>query len=113
RVPRPRPAVGEGGDDGAHPRRARRHAGKLIVYRRTDMTADARSLEKTPGYFAERDRVAPERLATVEGVKMLGQVDVRKLMVGEDILLLHVFRKKGLVDPRHRHDDHETVAYLI
>ena len=44
---------------------------------------------------------------------MLGQVDVRKLLVGEDILLLHVFRKKGLVDPRHRHDDHETVAYLI
>ena len=77
------------------------------------MSADPRALEKTPGYFAERDRVEPERLAAVEGVKMLGQVDVRKLLVGEDILLLHVFRKKGLVDPRHRHDDHETVAYLI
>lgn len=75
--------------------------------------SDARRLEKTAEFFSVRDRIAPERLATVEGVKMLGQVDVRKLMVGEDILLLHVFRKKGLVDPKHRHDDHETVAYLI
>ena len=75
--------------------------------------SEARRLEKSADFFAVRDQVAPERLATVEGVKMLGQVDVRKLMVGEDILLLHVFRKKGLVDPKHRHDDHETVAYLI
>ena len=74
---------------------------------------DPRHLQKSEGYFAVRSEVAPERLATVEGVKMLGQVDVRKLMVGDDILLLHVFRKKGLVDPKHRHDDHETVAYLI
>ena len=75
--------------------------------------SEARRLQKSAGFFAVRDQVAPERLATVEGVKMLGRVDVRKLMVGEDILLLHVFRKKGLVDPKHRHDDHETVAYLI
>ncbi len=75
--------------------------------------SEARRLEKSADFFAVRDQVAPERLATVEGVKMLGQVDVRKLMVGEDILLLHVFRKKGLVDPKHKHDDHETIAYLI
>ena len=72
-----------------------------------------RELAPSEGYFAVRDAVAPERLATVEGVKMLGQVDVRKLMVGREILLLHVTRKKGLIDPKHRHDDHETIAYLI
>lgn len=72
-----------------------------------------RTLEKTSGYFTVRDQVEPERLAEVEGVKMLGQVDVRKLMVGDEILLLHVHRKKGLVDPKHKHDDHETIAYLI
>jgi len=77
------------------------------------MSANPRSLKKDEKYFAERDKVAPERLATVEGVKMLGQVDVRKLMVGDEILLLHVSRKKGLIDPKHKHDDHETVAYLI
>jgi len=77
------------------------------------MSANPRSLKKDEKYFAVRDQVAPERLATVEGVKMLGQVDVRKLMVGDEILLLHVTRKKGLIDPKHKHDDHETIAYLI
>ena len=77
------------------------------------MTADARLLQPDDRFFAVRDQTAPERLATVEGVKMLGQVDVRKLLVGREILLLHVYRKKGLVDPKHRHDDHETIAYLI
>ena len=61
------------------------------------MSANPRSLKKDEKYFAERDKVAPERLATVEGVKMLGQVDVRKLMVGDEILLLHVFRKSHLM----------------
>jgi quercetin dioxygenase-like cupin family protein len=77
------------------------------------VTSDTRTLQPDEGYFAVRDKIAPERLATVEGVKMMGQVDVRKLMVGKDLLLLHVYRKKGLIDPKHRHDDHETVAYLI
>lgn len=75
--------------------------------------SDNRSLTPSISNFATIGATLPERLATVEGVKMLGQVDVRKLLVGNDILLLHVFRKKGLVDPKHKHDDHETVAYLI
>ena len=36
-----------------------------------------------------------------------------KLMVGEEILLLHVQRKKGLIDPVHKHMDHESMGYLI
>ena len=28
-------------------------------------------------------------------------------------LMLHVLREKGLIDPVHKHMDHETVAYLI
>lgn len=72
-----------------------------------------RHLKPDTKYFATIEETAPERLATVEGVKMLGQVDVRKLLVGNDILFLHVYRKKGLIDPKHKHDDHETIAYLI
>lgn len=77
------------------------------------MVAPDRSLAKDTKVFATCADTPPERLATVEGVKMLGQVDVRKLLVGDHILMLHVHRKKGLVDPVHRHDDHETIAYLI
>lgn len=75
--------------------------------------ADPRYLPPTKGFFSTRDAIAPERLAAVEGVKPRGRVDVRRLMVGEDILMLHVFREKGLIDPVHKHDDHETVAHLI
>ncbi|MES1980433.1 MAG: cupin domain-containing protein [Pseudomonadota bacterium] len=72
-----------------------------------------RYLPPTAGFFSVRDDIAPERLASIEGVKPQGHVEVRRLMVGEDILMLHAFRKKGLVDTLHVHDDHETVAYLI
>ena len=77
------------------------------------MTADPRYIAPTQGYFTTRDAIAPERLAAVEGVKPKGVVEVRRVMVGNEILMLHVFREKGLVDPVHKHLDHETVAYLI
>jgi quercetin dioxygenase-like cupin family protein len=77
------------------------------------MTADPRYIAPTQGYFSTRDAIAPERLAAVEGVKPKGVVEVRRVMVGQEILMLHVFREKGLIDPVHKHLDHETVAYLI
>jgi quercetin dioxygenase-like cupin family protein len=72
-----------------------------------------RMLAKTLGFFARRDDIQAERLDTVEGVKEQGHVEVRKLLVGDEILLLHVFRKKGLIDPIHKHMDHESMGYLI
>jgi quercetin dioxygenase-like cupin family protein len=72
-----------------------------------------RTLAKTLGFFARRDDIQAERLDTVEGVKEQGHVEVRKLLVGDEILLLHVFRKKGLIDPVHKHMDHESMGYLI
>ncbi len=72
-----------------------------------------RSLPPTEGFFTVRDDVPIERLAAVEGIKPKGRVEVRRIMVGSEILMLHVFREKGLVDPVHKHMDHETVAYLI
>ncbi len=72
-----------------------------------------RSLPLSEGFFSTRDAIAPERLDEIEGVKPLGFVEVRRLMVGKEILMLHVYREKGLVDKLHKHDDHETVAYLL
>ncbi|MBP6854101.1 MAG: cupin domain-containing protein [Rhodoferax sp.] len=77
------------------------------------MTADPRAIAPTLGFFTTRDTIAPERLASVEGIKPKGKVEVRRVMVGNEILMLHVLREKGLIDPLHQHDDHETVAYLI
>jgi len=77
------------------------------------MNTDSRYMLPSEGFFSVRDQIEPERLASVEGVKPKGRVDVRRLMVGKDILMLHVWREKGLIDPVHKHMDHETVAYLI
>jgi quercetin dioxygenase-like cupin family protein len=74
---------------------------------------DPRYLEPTASLFTRLADIAPERLGAVEGVQPKGKVVVRRAMVGEDILMLHVWREKGLIDPVHQHDDHETVAYLI
>ena len=75
--------------------------------------ADPRYIAPTEGFFTTLEGLVPERLAAVEGVKPKGRVEVRRAMVGEDILMLHVFREKGLIDPVHKHDDHETVSHLI
>lgn len=77
------------------------------------MTADPRFLEPTEGFFTTLMDISPERLASVEGIKPKGRVEVRRAMVGNEIVMLHVLREKGLIDPVHKHLDHETVAYLI
>lgn len=74
---------------------------------------DARHIPPTASWFTTLAEIPVERLAAVEGVRPKGRVEVRRAMVGEDILMLHVWREKGLIDPVHKHDDHETVAYLI
>jgi quercetin dioxygenase-like cupin family protein len=93
----------------------RRHAPPIdgIKPEESSVTAPERILAKSASFFSTRDAIAPERIATVEGVKEMGHVEVRKLLVGDEILLLHVFRKKGLVDPVHKHLDHESMGYLI
>ncbi len=73
----------------------------------------ARALAKSLSYFSRRDDLPAEQIAAVEGVMENGHVEVRKLMVGDEILLLHVMRKKGLIDPVHKHLDHESMGYLI
>ena len=34
-------------------------------------------------------------------------------MVGNNVLLMEAHREKGLVDPEHAHDDHESICYLV
>lgn len=73
----------------------------------------SRVIEKTTYNYTHATDVKPERLASVEGKEPQGEVTVKVLQSGDDILMLEVFRAKGLIDPMHRHDDHETTGYLI
>ncbi len=72
-----------------------------------------RRLEPTDRTFASSADIAPETITAVEGVREQGHLVVKKLLVGEEILMLEVFRGKGLIDPVHKHMDHESMGYLI
>lgn len=77
------------------------------------MTTDDRHLDKTDRLFVRSADIAPENITSVEGVLEQGHLEVRKMMVGDEILLLEVQRGKGLIDPVHKHMDHESMGYLI
>lgn len=74
---------------------------------------DERKLALTNYFHVNSSEIEPEVISAVEGVEEQGHVTVKKLMVGEEILLLEVHRKKGLIDPVHKHMDHESMGYLI
>ena len=78
------------------------------------LTDAARLLPKSDTYFIKGGSVPDENITAVEGVKEdPHNLKVRKLLVGDDVLLLQAFKGKGVIDPIHQHDDHESVAYLV
>lgn len=67
----------------------------------------------TTHLFTNNGDIPAERIAAVEGVSEHGDLRVKVLHAGHDILMLEVTRGKGQVDPPHQHDDHESCGYLI
>jgi quercetin dioxygenase-like cupin family protein len=73
-----------------------------------------RILPRTEGHVAFSASVPPQRLAQVEGRGGdILDVTVKPLLVGADMLLIEVSQGKGVRVPEHRHDDHESVIYLV
>ena len=72
-----------------------------------------RQMQPLAHLFSHAADVAPERIASVEGVKEHGDLTVKVLQVGAEILMLEVTRKAGQIDPPHKHDDHESCGYMI
>lgn len=71
-----------------------------------------RRFRNTPGVFVRGAEVVAETLGAVEGGRTSGRVTVKTLMASDLLVMLESFRAKGVVDPAHQHDDHETVCYL-
>lgn len=71
-----------------------------------------RKFRKTEGYFVRGGDSVAERLSAVEGGVMSGLVTVKVLFATEVVVMLESYRAKGVVDPSHQHDDHETVCFL-
>jgi quercetin dioxygenase-like cupin family protein len=75
--------------------------------------ADERLPEPSGTPFLSSADTRPERVLSVEGVRPEGSVTIQQLVVGEHAMLFEVRRRKGLYDPPHRHDDHESYGYLV
>ncbi len=72
----------------------------------------SRSLPNTASVFtadADLPKIYP---GGVEGHDLSG-VWIKTVMKSDSMLMLRVFRAKGVKDPVHRHDDHETSCHLI
>ena len=75
----------------------------------------SRALPRTTTFVVPNQSIAAESLAVVEGKRSASteKVTVKPLIVGNDMLMLEIFQEKGLKVPRHQHDDHESVIYLV
>lgn len=76
-------------------------------------TTTARALPMTPTVFVDGAAFAPVRMTMLEGHGSAGHVDLKPLMVGQDMLLVEIFEKAGVSVPAHSHDDHESIVYLV
>jgi mannose-6-phosphate isomerase-like protein (cupin superfamily) len=60
--------------------------------------------------------VPTENILTVEGNTIPNAAEVLKMwvmMCTPSVIVLRAERKKGMVDPKHKHDDHDTVSLLV
>ena len=55
----------------------------------------------------------PVPMKALEGHDSNGRVDLKPLMVGNDMLMVEIFEEAGVRVPAHAHDDHESIVYLI
>jgi quercetin dioxygenase-like cupin family protein len=78
-----------------------------------DAPDPSRLLEAFAGVFRKDADIPEQPVAAIEGHQEQGRLSLKVLMTTEDFVVLKAFRGKGLVDPPHRHDDHESVATLV
>jgi quercetin dioxygenase-like cupin family protein len=72
-----------------------------------------RSLPKTRDFFVRGSSFPSIRMGDLEGRQTAGNVELKPLIVGSDMLMVEIFEPAGVRIPTHSHDDHESVVYLI
>lgn len=77
------------------------------------MCHDDRAPQPTPGYFVQGSSFPPIRMGALEGRDTSGHVELKPMLVGRDMLMVHIFEPAGTRIPAHSHDDHESVVYLV
>jgi quercetin dioxygenase-like cupin family protein len=75
--------------------------------------SDPRLLPKSAGVFFPGAAAPVDRMTTLEGAASAGEMTIKPLVVGNDMLLIELFEAKGVRVPEHTHDDHESIVYLV
>jgi quercetin dioxygenase-like cupin family protein len=70
-------------------------------------------MKPSDDHFVRGSDIEAEKIKSVEGMKEEGLLTIKTLLVGENTVILEIFRRKGLIDPLHKHEDHESACYLI
>ena len=73
----------------------------------------SRRLPRTESLFVRGAGFPPVPMKALEGHDSNGRVDLKPLMVGNDMLMVEIFEEAGVRVPAHAHDDHESIVYLI
>lgn len=73
----------------------------------------SRILPRTESLFVRGASFPIVRMQALEGQGSPGRVDLKPLMVGDDMLMVEIFEEAGVRVPVHSHDDHESIVYLI
>ena len=76
-------------------------------------TSDPRLLPKSAGVFFPGATARADRMTTLEGAASAGEMTIKPLVVGNDMLLIELLEAKGVRVPEHTHDDHESIVYLV
>jgi len=72
-----------------------------------------RALPPSAERFVSGKRAPAEAVRRIEGAAESKGLAIKPLMVGREMLLMEVHRRKGQSDPAHGHADHESICYLV
>lgn len=75
------------------------------------MTVDPRALSPSPEPFVRGSTVREVPITAIEG-RPLGNMALKPMIVGDDMVCLEINLKKGTASPEHIHHDHESICYL-
>lgn len=77
------------------------------------MDQSKRALQKTEQLHIDGAKFTPIPMSILEGHDSVGEVFLKPMMVGNDMLLIEISEKAGVRVPAHSHDDHESIVYLV
>ncbi len=77
------------------------------------MSEQGRVLAHSEYVFVQGREIAAEPVTKIEGKAGAGEIAVKPLVVGDEMLFIEIHRKKGLIDAEHDHADHESICYLV